>query len=399
MNGSVRTFPRENTTSDVVFVMSSCQRWIDDSRVFKQISARFERNWDNESREVPFVMLHMGDLHYRNIDENEVEKFEKGYKDVVSRKEQRMVFGRMPVVYVYDDHDYGSSNAGRESPSRSAALEAYRKVVPHWRLGSPDEGTPVYQALTIGRVRVVVTDLRSASVEGGNTTMGERQLRWFLDELREAGRYRVVVWVNTKPWIGKSDKGEDYWGGFAEERRTISNFIAENKIDNLVVASGDAHAVMADDGTNSDYSDRGGAGMPVFHAAPIANLGSAKGGPYSEGCRATVLARNYQYGALTIRDRPDNDGPCVKYEGFRSGRSSDSTILEFERCGRLGGVRGVEGGGQASRCSISLAPWWLWVVAVLIVLIFLFLIGFIITKCCLRKKRRMVVDDAGSHTD
>ncbi len=33
----------------------------------------------------------------------------------------------------------------------------------------------------------------------------------------------------------------------------------------------------------------------MLQAAPLAQFGSTKGGPYTEGCRAYVMAKNEQY--------------------------------------------------------------------------------------------------------
>ena len=67
------------------------------------------------------------------------------------------------------------------------------------------------------------------------------------------------------------------------------------------MVSGDAHMVALDDGSNSDYSTTGGAGFPVFHAAPLDRPGSIKGGPYSDG----AFDGPGQFGLLDIDDRGD----------------------------------------------------------------------------------------------
>ena len=67
------------------------------------------------------------------------------------------------------------------------------------------------------------------------------------------------------------------------------------------MVSGDAHMVALDDGSHSDYSDDGGAGFPVFHAAALDRPGSIKGGPYSDGAFDGVG----QFGLLDIADDGD----------------------------------------------------------------------------------------------
>ena len=72
-------------------------------------------------------------------------------------------------------------------------------------------------------------------------------------ELAAASRsHAVVFWASSVPWIGAVDEGAG-WAGCADERREIANFIAQNGIRNLVILSGGAEMLAADDGTNSDY--------------------------------------------------------------------------------------------------------------------------------------------------
>ena len=111
----------------------------------------------------------------------------------------------------------------------------------------------------------------------------------------------LSIWVNPVPWISPQiEEGEgDDWGAFAAEREDIATFIAENSLaPSLLMASGDAHMLAIDDGTNSDYSGTGDAGFPVFHAAALDRQGSVKGGPYSHG----AFPDGGQFGLITVDD-------------------------------------------------------------------------------------------------
>ena len=88
---------------------------------------------------------------------------------------------------------------------------------------------------------------------------------------------------------------------FRRGARAHRDAIAEAGIDNLMMVSGDAHMVALDDGSNSDYSSDGGAGFPVFQAAPLDRPGSIKGGPYSDG----AFDGPGQFGLLDIADHGD----------------------------------------------------------------------------------------------
>lgn len=158
--------------------------------------------------------------------------------------------------------------------------------------------------------------------------MGYAQRQWFLNELSQFSNYGMVVWVNTKPWMGAAEPGIDRWPGFAAEREYISNKIVEMGVNNLVSLAGDAHLIGIDSGAHMDYSTSGGAGcvaflysrfyspacgltcdvekrfrFPVFHAAPMAQYGSSKDiGPFTEGCESYRFYMNHQYGTMDVTD-------------------------------------------------------------------------------------------------
>lgn len=380
---TVRTFMEEGDAGDVVFALGGCQYLASKGSAWEDID-QFVQEVDG-----PFVMLHSGDLHYQDIGVNDTDRFESATREVVTTEEVHNVFKRVPVVYMHDDHDYGGNDADFRSPSRGAAIANYRAMVPSYNSTSSDQDA-LYHAFTIGTVRVIVTDLRSFSEMEARSTLGSEQRQWLLNELKDADSYNVVVWVSSKPWIGADDPGDDTWAGFPEERRSISNLISSRNITNLIVSAGDAHMLAADDGTHSDYSDESNtnpAGFPVLHSGPLANLGSGKGGPYTEGCHAFKIFPNYQYSILRLTnlDGADGEGPCMDFRGYKAGER-DEPVVTLKKCGQLGGVRGVQGGGQDKKCKISLAPWWFWFVLVIAVLL---VIAVVLLCCCCCKRRKV----------
>jgi hypothetical protein len=264
----------------------------------------------------PLLFVHMGDLHYANIDRANVSLFGDRYADVLTAPAQAALYRTVPVAYVWDDHDYGPENSDASSPTRDAAREAYRTYVPHAPLAEGDVGA-IHSAFTVGRVRVVLTDTRSDRTD--DTMLGDRQLAWLQEELVTASRdHALVVWVNPTPWIAPAGPGRDDWGGYADERRQIADTIASAGVANLVMVSGDAHMVAIDDGTNTDYSTTGGAGFPLLHAAALDSPGDVKGGPYSEG----TFPGAGQFGTVTVTD---DGGDTVEVE--LAGRNWEGHVL------------------------------------------------------------------------
>ncbi len=287
----------------------------------------------------PLFFLHLGDMFYENIAVNRPGAYRRAFGRVLRAPRQAALYRSTPLVYVWDDHDYGPNDSDRTAPGEEAARQVYRELVPHYPLADG----PIYQAFSVGRVRFIVTDLRSARdpnasrEPGERSMMGAEQKAWFKRELRVAnGRYPVIVWVSTVPWIAPPSPKGDNWGGFARERREIADFVKENGIRGLVILGGDAHMLAMDDGTNGDYATDGGAPIPVIQAAPLDQTGSEKGGPYSEGAYpnpSTLPPHPGQWIEMAVRD---DGGPevCVEWTGYRtSARSTDTeTILAWNRC-------------------------------------------------------------------
>ncbi|HSP01972.1 MAG TPA: alkaline phosphatase D family protein [Acidimicrobiales bacterium] len=293
--GSGRTRTAASGPTDVRIAVASCARTGSSGQVFDAIRAAD-----------PDLFVHMGDFHYGDLATNDLDRYRALLERVVTAPSQAALYRAVPIAYVWDDHDYGPNDADSRSPSRDAARTGYRELVPN--VAAPTG--PINQAFTLGRVRVVMTDTRSAKTP--DSMLGDRQLRWLLDELRSSSRtHAVVLWVNSVPWIAAEEPGRDDWGGYPEEREEILAAIRDASIENLVMVSGDAHMVALDDGTNSG-------GFPVLHAAALDRPGNVRGGPYSDG----AFPGAGQYGLVEVDD--DGGGHV---EVTLSGRTWEDELL------------------------------------------------------------------------
>lgn len=294
------------------FAFASCSggnplllRSISNHAIFSVIDARRPR-----------FMLHMGDLHYRNIRDNDIRRYRDAYDAVLTRSRPAALFRRTPVVYMWDDHDYGANNSDRTSPSRDAARRAYAEHVPHYPLTWPDGGTAtIQQEFSIGRTRFIVSDLRSARdpddlPDGPSKSMlGEAQRAWLDDAFTRAAADEVplVFWVSSVPWItGPADT--EGWQPYAWERRWLADRLASlGLMERIVMLSGDAHMVAIDDGTHNTFTSGaqpGSRGFPVIQAAPLDRQPNRKGGPYTHG----ISTRRHQFGWADVQD----DGTTVR---------------------------------------------------------------------------------------
>lgn len=327
--GQVRTFRDGPSAFTVAF--ASCASSGSNSRIFETIE-----------RLAPALMIHMGDFHYRNIKENDPARFLEAFDEVLTSPRQASLYRHVPIAYMWDDHDYGDNDSDATSRSRPAARAMYDACVPHYPFEAPDSNGTIQQAFSVGRVRFLVTDNRSARTPAtqadtlDKSMLGADQRTWLARELEAAASSALlVVWVNSVPWITKASvKREHGWQPWSAERQWLADRIKALGLNRrLIVLSGDAHMVALDDGTNSNYASDAVATEKAFvvaHAAPLDRYPRKKGGPYTHG----MSAKRSQFGLMSVED----DGTSMRVE--ISGHVRDGSPLPGMRITLIVGPEG-----------------------------------------------------------
>ena len=357
--GGFKTFPAPGPASfEIAF--ASCGRTGSTRDVFDRI---------REHR--PLFYMNMGDFHYQDISTNRPSLFRAAFDSVLASPQQGDLYRALPLVYMWDDHDYGGNNASKKSKTHIAARSVYEEYIPHYPYGDAHEAAPIYQSFVVGRVKFIITDLRSERDEPKNkddakkSIMGAEQKQWFKDELLASnGKYPLICWMSSVPWIGEKGKSpygaaktnvwgyihhsqsnlfnvrtnssrnpnggggdEDHWSAYTTERREIADFIKSNHISGVCILHGDSHMMAADDGSNADYATGGGAPLPVMCAGPLDQNPSMKGGPYSQGVyRVRDKEGESGFGLLTITDQGGKID--VAYSG-RNNQDKETIALKF----------------------------------------------------------------------
>ncbi len=158
------------------------------------------------------------------------------------------------VLGIYDDHDYGKNNGGREFPLRGAARRALLDF-----LDVPDnaprrirQGT--YEAYDFplaarpGRfVRIILLDTRyhrdarPKSDEAAATAdiLGEAQWTWLEDQLQNS-RAAVHVIVSSVQVVAEEHRYEK-WANFPAARKRLYHLLDRHRPRAVVLISGDRH--------------------------------------------------------------------------------------------------------------------------------------------------------------
>lgn len=307
--GDFTTAPTPGTQKSFTFTAASCAQNGSNADTF---SAIVTAN--------PAFMVHLGDLHYRDITTNSQTDLHTALDEAFSGPNQSAMFGNVPTYYIWSDHDSTGPNGDGSSAALPAANAVYRSRVPSPTLPVT---TGTYFSFIWGRVKIVCTDGRSfmdpiADTDNSSKTkLGATQLAWLIDELTDPD-YPVKIWCHEDAISnGGTFTGDDTWSAYSTERATIMAAIAGQ---NVAYVCGDLHVLAADDGTNVPTAGAA-SGMPVFVCSPLDNLSFTGNGTYSEGEYPTVDDTAVrQYGWFEITDA--GGSITLDYEG----RSSDGTV-------------------------------------------------------------------------
>lgn len=348
MSGSFSTPADE--AFEFSFVTAGCSVTNSNSKVFDRIRTKD-----------PLFLVHLGDFHYQDIMSSDPTLRIKAIDTVMGSFRQRNLWANTPLAYSWDDHDWMGNNSDeneKEPGARDSALRSYQWLFPHYPLVTLEQNqsvanhfneinpVPIYHAFTIGSVRFVLTDLRSESNSERMFTDAQRE--WLYDQLRLADQYDFLVLINSKPWIGETELGEDNWMGVPDERLQLSNLLSSLKARNVLAVSSDAHMVGFDNGRNTYYGDQAVDGdifsFPILQSGPLDRSGSTKGGPFSDGCHTTKFERNNQYSIISFESARDLNPPCLRIQSL----SGEDTVLDKRLCGEIYSQIPIDGSKQGS---------------------------------------------------
>jgi phosphodiesterase/alkaline phosphatase D-like protein len=310
-NGTFKSYPAYGAAS-YSFAFASCTLSGSNHAVFDTLR---NRN--------PLFFHHLGDLHYDNITTNDQTLYRAAWDTVLGRPRQAALYANVAWDYNWSDHDSGDNDHDDTEPSIIAAAALYREYMPGYSLPAADN-QGIYHTYVVGRVRYIVTDLRSYKDPSANadnaskTMMGAAQKAWFKARLLDPEPLKI--WCCELPWVGATTSGSDFWAGYNTERQELASFVTLNKV-NLMIIAGDQHCLAADDGTNSAGN------IPVFHAAPLSQTTSEKGGPYSEGFypNPTGASAN-QFGWMDVTD--NGTTITLSFNGYDSAGAQHITMTK-----------------------------------------------------------------------
>lgn len=319
-----RLAPMPSNTGHVVLAFGSCSRDSEFGRT--PVFARIPEH-------DPDVMLFAGDNSYfirggtgpnrysTTTKEGDWETLEKMLaRHLQSRRlpSLQKLISTTPCYAIWDDHDYGPNDADRDYPGKDRALAAFDSM---WANPDRPEGAPEGGCISTfrrGPIEVWMLDGRwfkktrdaNKKLLPNATIWGADQIAW-LERTLLASTAPVKVIVSGTQIFERGFVGEGHWQEAKEERARFESFLRDNRIDGVIVLSGDRH--------HHELMRVGpveGAYVYEFTSSPF-QYGQKVGPIPKERSNPTRLwgTRGNGFGLVTIDVRGERDGD-LRFEVF-----------------------------------------------------------------------------------
>lgn len=210
--------------------------------------------WDDILADKPDLWIWLGDNIYGDTDD--MKELKDKYNWQQMQKGYRQLVARVPIIGVWDDHDYGRNDAGKEyqqrQPSRDLMYEFLH--VPANSSERAHEGG--YQSYTFGpkgrKVKVILLDgryfrdpLKKMPNGKGNLPdpegdiLGEAQWQWLEQQLQ--GSDAQVHLIGCGIQILPEDHIFEKWANFPTARKRLLDLLEKNRPAGTILLSGDRH--------------------------------------------------------------------------------------------------------------------------------------------------------------
>ncbi|GAA4308419.1 alkaline phosphatase D family protein [Nibribacter koreensis] len=208
--------------------------------------------WKEILKNNPQLWIWLGDNIYGDTDDMRV--LQAKYNKQKQQPDYQTLSQQLPVIGVWDDHDYGRNNAGKEYAFKAQSARLFWDFLDEPATSPNRKHKGVYSSHTYGpvgkQVKVLLLDGRynRDSLIGREPAyhenpkgdvLGEAQWRWLERELRNSKAQFHLIGTGLQ--IIPNDHGYERWGNFPKARTRLFNLIAKTKAANVILLSGDRH--------------------------------------------------------------------------------------------------------------------------------------------------------------
>lgn len=216
---------------------------------------RPQNMWGDVAANNPNLWIWLGDIIY--ADTTDMKALAAMYKRLKTNPYYKKLRAKAQIVGVYDDHDFGVNDCGKNYPMKKSAKKCLMDFLDVPMNNSLRKREGAYQSYTFGkagqRIKVIVLDSRYFRDElepdptkarryipnATGDILGEAQWKWLEKELKNSPANLNLLCTSIQ--VLADQHGHEKWGNFPNCRKRLLSLIASTKPKNLLILSGDRH--------------------------------------------------------------------------------------------------------------------------------------------------------------
>ena len=287
--------------------------------------------WEDIQQNDPQLWIWLGDNIYGDSENPVVLK--RKYDQQKRRKDYKDFIQNRPVIGIWDDHDYGVNNGGKEYPGKNESKKQMFEFLevpkdnPAWQR----EGA--YQSYSFGpngqRIKVILLDSRTFRdlptrddngyiPNPGGDILGEDQWVWFESEIEnsDADIHLIANGIQLIP----EDHEYEKWANFPTARNRFFNLLKKYKLSNVILLSGDRHL---GEFSKIKFQDSGIELLEITSSGMTHSYSSFTGEPNRHRVGQVVSSLNF--GLMKIKWGVDQVDLTIELRGLKN------QILQFQQ--------------------------------------------------------------------
>lgn len=198
--------------------------------------------WKSILADSPDLFLWTGDVVY--ADTEDMGKLSQIYASQLRQAEySAFLKARIPVIGVWDDHDYGKNNGDRSFGPRRESQSLFLDFVGEPKDSPRRSQDGIFASYTFGegktQARFLLLDTRSHRSEDKSDLLGQAQWEWLEAELMKKGE--GVTFIVSSIQVLPFEQTFEKWSNFPSSRQRLLALIEKSPSSKLVIISGDRH--------------------------------------------------------------------------------------------------------------------------------------------------------------
>lgn len=201
--------------------------------------------WSVIDTHQPDLFLWTGDVVY--ADTTDPEKMLEKYKQQLAVPDYQDFRSRYPVIGIWDDHDYGINNGGKNNPVKRQGQQMFLDFLDEPQNTQRRQQQGIYTSYTYGsgsrQIKMYLLDTRyhrDLTGTGRADILGNAQWQWLEEEFRQS-QAAINIVVSGVSVMSKQVPFAEEWNDFKWARKKLFSLIGKYQLPGVVFLTGDRH--------------------------------------------------------------------------------------------------------------------------------------------------------------